>query len=847
MTEGTPLMHIAFLNPQGNFDAADSYWTAHPDFGGQLVYVKQLALAMGELGHKVDIVTRQVNDPLWPPFAGAQDAYPGHPNVRILRVPCGPPGFLPKEELWPHLGTEWVPRLLAFYEEEGDLPDATTAHYGDGGLCAAIIEEQRGIPYTFTAHSLGAQKMDKMHLTRRTLAEADERYKFSRRILAERLAMNRSAVNVTSTTQERYSQYTHNAYRRAVDPTDDSRFAVVPPGVAMEIFDRGARNAAEEQTHAHVRAALERDLDPVRLGLPCIVASSRLDAKKNHLALVEAFASSAALRERANLVIVTGDIEDPLRAYSEAGPGESAVLAGLLEVIDRMGLRGQVSMFALRSQGELAAAYRYFAGLRSVFALTALYEPFGLAPLEAMAAGLPAVVTKFGGPSESLREGDEEYGVLVDPTDSMAISAGLYRLIAAPGQWDRFAKAGYELVQAQYTWVRTAEGYLRALEGHDRGATGAERELAQAGPSSKASVQADVPGIGGRIGSPESRLPIHPYFLAPSEHEITFQELDDVYLSLDVLAVGETLVDFISFELVQSLRTARQFTRYLGGQPANVAVYVAKLEGRSAVLSKVGNDYFGEFLEDQLQHHGVSTEALHRTQEMPTSGVFITRTVTVPDFQVNRGADALLDRREVVEDLIERARAVHTSTFALSREPQRSAIRRALRLAHRHGKLVSLDPNYSPVVWPDKEEAWEVLAEILPHVTVIKPSLEDARRLFDPNLDEDALEEACLREFHDLGAQVVIVTRSGGTVTISDGQGVESVGPLPMVQVENVTGGRDAFWSGLLLARLDGKPWPLAVRFAHEVASLKLRVLGHVERMIDRHELYERLVEEAVR
>ena len=44
-------MHIAFLNPHGNFDPHDSHWTAHPDFGGQLVYVKQVALAMAEAGH----------------------------------------------------------------------------------------------------------------------------------------------------------------------------------------------------------------------------------------------------------------------------------------------------------------------------------------------------------------------------------------------------------------------------------------------------------------------------------------------------------------------------------------------------------------------------------------------------------------------------------------------------------------------------------------------------------------------------------------------------------------------------------------------------------------------------
>jgi fructokinase len=223
------------------------------------------------------------------------------------------------------------------------------------------------------------------------------------------------------------------------------------------------------------------------------------------------------------------------------------------------------------------------------------------------------------------------------------------------------------------------------------------------------------------------RLPIPTYFTQPRpDNDISPEKPDDLYFMLDVLAVGETVVDFISHERVQSLRTAGQFSRYLGGQPANVAVYVAKLGGRSAVLSKVGTDYFGEFLEDQLQRHGVGTEALGRTGAAPSTNAFVTRTVSVPDFQINRGADALLDIRDVPEELVERAQAVHTSVFALSREPARMAVRRALRLADRHGKLVSLDPNYDPRVWPDKEEAWEVIAEIMPHVTVVKPSLEDA-------------------------------------------------------------------------------------------------------------------------
>jgi sucrose-phosphate synthase len=825
-------MHVAFINPQGNFDPDDSYWTAHPDFGGQLVYVKELALAMGNLGHKVDIVTRRVIDPDWPEFASDTDAYPDAPNVRILRIPCGPDTFLAKEDLWPYLGTEFVPRLLELYEREGSLPDAVTAHYGDGGLCAALIEERTGIPFSFTAHSLGAQKMDKMRIARTDIADVDARYHFSSRIVAERLAMNRSNVNVTSTSQERFNQYTHNAYRGAVDPTDDTRFAAVPPGVALHIFDKSARYEDEETVHDHVRASLERDLHADRVGLPCVVASSRLDPKKNHLSLVEAFAGSPTLRESANLVILTGNLENPLEDYSTAKDEERAVLDSLMEVIDRARLRGEVSMFAVRGQRALAATYRHLAGQRSVFALTALYEPFGLAPLEAMAAGLPAVVTKFGGPSESMREGDEEYGILVDPTDPEDVGAGLHTLTSSPERWQRYAEAGYGRVLARYTWERTAEGYLEAISG---------RKSDERREESATTLHAgDDPGVVSENGarSPE-RLQIPSYFTDPASGDgVSVEALDELYYRLDLLAVGETMVDFISHEMAHSLRTAGQFSRYLGGQPANVAVYVAKLGGRSAIITTLGSDYFGEYVEDQLQHHGVNTEAVSRTDQAATTNAFVTRTVSVPDFQVNRGADALLTVRQVDEEMIGRARIIHTSTFALSKDPQRLAVRRAMRIGSRLGKIVTLDPNYDPRVWPDKVEAWEVLAEVMPYVTIVKPSLEDARRLFDFNMDEETLEETALSEFHDLGAQIVILTRSGGVVTVSDHGNVERVGPLPKVQIENVTGARDAFWSALLMAHLDGKDWPEAVHFAHEVASLKLRVEGHVERMIDRENIY---------
>jgi len=458
-------MHIAFLNPQGNFDAKDSYWTEHPDFGGQLVYVKQVALAMAAQGHTVDLFTRQIQDPAWPEFAAPFDRYPESERVRIVRLPAGPPEFLRKELLWPHLVQDWVPRLLEFFHVRGPRPDAITTHYGDGGLCGVLIEAETGIPFTFTGHSLGAQKLDKLHPTADNLAQLDAQYFFSRRIAAERLSMNRSAVNITSTRQERFEQYGHPAYHGAVEVTDDRRFVVIPPGVNLLTFSRDARYVGEALVQGHVRAMLARDLAEGRRELPAIIASSRLDPKKNHLALVQAYAQSPALQAAANLVIFTGALENPLREDSQASVGERAVLAQIRQVIEAHALWGKVSAFAIQGQPALAAAYRFLAQRPgSLFALTALYEPFGLAPLEAAAAGLPLVVTRNGGPSESLFEDGVEYGVLVDPVDPADIARGLERLVLDHEAWAEFARRGRQRVLDRYTWERTAEAYLRVIE-----------------------------------------------------------------------------------------------------------------------------------------------------------------------------------------------------------------------------------------------------------------------------------------------------------------------------------------------------------------------------------------------
>ncbi len=493
-------MHIAFLNPQGNFDPDDSYWTEHPDFGGQLVYVKEIAIAMAALGHRVDIITRQIVDPDWPEFAATLENYPDVENVRIVRIPCGPQMFLPKEELWPLLGSEWVPNILAFYRQEGALPDAVTTHYGDGGLSGALFAQESGIPYTFTGHSLGAQKMDKFHASPNNLEKLNRRYHFARRIFAERVSMNYAHRVITSTRQERMEQYGHTTYHGAIDPADESRFAVIPPGVNRVVFSPNA-NETDPLIEARLADVLHRDIEPARHNLPLVLASSRLDAKKNHIGLVRAYAESEALQAKANLAIAMRNLDDPLRRYASLSKEERTIMDEIVAIIKEYTLWGKVTSFPLNSQDELAAAYRVLAKRRSVFALTALYEPFGLAPLEAMSCGLPAVVTQNGGPSESMIEDGREFGILVDPADPAEIARGLLRAVASPESWGALHRAGIERVVSKYTWARTAEGYLKVI--------------------------AAIREEGRRVGDIE----IPPYFSnpAPLAHQISTADLAKIY------------------------------------------------------------------------------------------------------------------------------------------------------------------------------------------------------------------------------------------------------------------------------------------------------------------------------
>jgi sugar/nucleoside kinase (ribokinase family) len=199
---------------------------------------------------------------------------------------------------------------------------------------------------------------------------------------------------------------------------------------------------------------------------------------------------------------------------------------------------------------------------------------------------------------------------------------------------------------------------------------------------------------------------------------------------LDLLAVGEAVVDLISVEETDSLRDARTFRLHVGGSPANVARTVARLGGRAALVARVGDDPFGHLLRAELEGTGVLCDHLVLDPDARTTVIFVSHTRGTPDFLAYRDADFRLAPEQVTEEAIGRARVVHVSAFALSRSPARWAAERALHLGHERECILSVDPNYSPRLWTDRKDALETLERALSMATLTKPSLDDARRLF---------------------------------------------------------------------------------------------------------------------
>jgi len=283
-------------------------------------------------------------------------------------------------------------------------------------------------------------------------------------------------------------------------------------------------------------------------------------------------------------------------------------------------------------------------------------------------------------------------------------------------------------------------------------------------------------------------------------------------------------VDLISTGIVTTLEDASGFQKFAGGEVSNLAMNLSRLGFPAALGACVGEDSFGIFLRKELTEAGVNLAYLQSTSEEPTTIIPVTRQTETPDFAVYRGADRCLSITDSLISAVADSSAVHTSAFALSQDPCRSTIYHLLKVAHKAGLLISLDPNYHPGIWPDLPDYLPFLKEIFQLVTVTKPSLDDCIRIFGPDLKPVEYLELLL----NLGPAVVVLTMGSQGVLLGTSAGDRVQIHANSIPVKDVTGAGDAFWAGLLTGLMQGLPAIEAAKLGQSIAEYKIGILGPI-------------------
>jgi glycosyltransferase involved in cell wall biosynthesis len=219
------------------------------------------------------------------------------------------------------------------------------------------------------------------------------------------------------------SEYTADRLRARLAPTAD--VAVVPLGVDIDRFATAPSN--------ELARLAEHGIEP-----PYIAFAGTLEPRKNLPALVRAFAQLAPSHPELRLVIAGSD-----------GWGATAVR----DAIAASGVGTRVVRPGYLADDTLVALLRNAA----VVAYPSLEEGFGLPALEALACGTPLVTSA----SSALSEVVGDAAVLVPPTDEIALSSALARIIDDDALAGRLRSAGTTRAAA-FTWDRCIDGYVDA-------------------------------------------------------------------------------------------------------------------------------------------------------------------------------------------------------------------------------------------------------------------------------------------------------------------------------------------------------------------------------------------------
>ncbi len=446
-------LRIAQILMQGRVDAELS--AAGAGDGGGLVTLQvglTEELAEHESVSEVFLVTRRIEG------ESTRFRRPLEPigsNGTLVRLPFGPSGYLPTAEMW-SFRADIERELRSFLAGHGPF-DALHLRFADvGTFVGARLGIELGIPIFFTLapdpHAVIASAEARGALNRADFAAVDAEQHYVFRAWLVEWMLEHSARLALLPRQSQGEQF---QTLLGVDlNADPDRFRVIPEGVdyAMATEARRALSSPGKPAEKGVLADLRRGVEALphsRRGLPVILSVGRLHRVKGMDRVAAAWSSDPDFYSRFNLVLLGGNLEEP-------SPEEDATLSAIETAVgEPLDAANGLLLLGNRSHREVALVMAAaVSGIPEVVGPNGIYvcasdkEEFGLAIVEALAAGLPVVAPEVGGPATYVAPGFTGY--LADTAEVARIQDGLRW--AADVRFSRVrADAARRLVRSGYS------------------------------------------------------------------------------------------------------------------------------------------------------------------------------------------------------------------------------------------------------------------------------------------------------------------------------------------------------------------------------------------------------------
>lgn len=311
----------------------------------------------------------------------------------------------------------------------------------------------------------------------------------------------------------------------------------------------------------------------------------------------------------------------------------------------------------------------------------------------------------------------------------------------------------------------------------------------------------------------------------------------------DVITLGEMLIDFI--EHGKSEQGNPLFEANPGGAPCNVLAMLTKLGKKTAFIGKVGKDQFGYQLKNAVEAVGIDTTNLVMDTKVHTTLAFV-HTFEDGDrdfsFYRNPGADMMLRKEEVMENLIVQSRLFHFGTLSSTHEGVREATRYAISVAEKNGLLISFDPNLRPPLWDSLEEARAEIDYGMQHCDMLKIS--DNEIEFMTGCSDYEKAAKMLKEKYNIPLIMVTLGKEGSLAYYKD----HAVTCAPFLQEKTIetTGAGDTFCASAINYVLEHGMEDLTddnlremLTFANAAASLITTRKGALSVMPEKEEVEE--------